>query len=217
MRHTVFSLIILSFIQLGCATALQLPSRKSNPEYFTQEVKDDYFSMANNFYQDMERATYVIIDGIFKDGARYDTKFFPITKPLIISNANGMVLEKHILPGQKVQMRDNALKAFGYGKRCFQLWRSVTYIGNRTEKADKEFEERYWKFTALNKGRSLSLHQIPKEQIPKMNVNPTKLPIYENVFCANEDLDYFFDVTILSEITLYPDLKRQVTWIAPKP
>jgi hypothetical protein len=128
-----------------------------------------------------------------------------------------MVLEKHISTNEMNQYRDAALKTFGNGKRCFQIWRSVTYIGKRTEKADRDWQEKYWKFTVLNKGRQLPLVRIPEEKIIQVNVNPPNLPMYSSVVCTKEDLEYSEDVSILSEITFYPDLNRKVTWLAPKP
>jgi len=209
------TLLLSAFIatQIGCATALQLPSRKSNPQHFTQEVKDDYVALAQEFYKDMERAIYIIV----KDIGQYNIKFFPITKPLIISNANGMVLEKHIQKSQKKQFRDNALHAFGDGKRCFQIWRSSSpYNGIRTDISDKVSEDKYWKFTVINKDRKFSLTSISEEHILNAKVNPPNFPIYASVICAKEEIDYNQDVTILVENTLYPDLKREVSWLASK-
>lgn len=199
--------------QIGCATALQLPSRKSNPQYFAQEVNDNYIALAQEFYKDMERATYITV----KHVGKYNIKFFPITKPLIISNANGMVLEKHIQKSQKNQFRDNALSAFGDGKRCFQIWQSHSpYNGIRTEISDKVSDDKYWKFTVLNKDRKFSLTSLSEEYLLNAKVNPTNFSIYASVICAKKEIDYDQDVTILVENTLYPDLKGEVSWLAPK-
>lgn len=209
-----FTILILSN-SISCSTPpiisdlktgrLKSPVRKSDTKLFSQDVPSDYTKNSDVFYNDLGRLCFTVTKS-----AQHDLNILPITKPMIVSNANGMVLEKHIKPEQRDSILANGIKAFSDGRRCFQLVRATAPASNaKREDWEKETQDEAWNYLVTNAGKSFPLKRVSENDLKELKVNPTNFPIYNLIYCVKSDLDYSQSLDL--EVTLKSDPTRKCT------